>query len=650
MWARRCGAPPGWPSRVKVLIFSAFSGTIGLSVYNYMAASNLNYLDFTAPASDIAVCMAEWPSRASAVPVSHPTSWYISQEEWEREHPCPVSVSVPCEEVMLPLRLMSRPLGAAFGPGSRANRYDFYSVDSMVWWARCFLLITFFLWMGITVHDLALAGGGAKDYVLDVIGINDRFPLIRRMWRQMAGKTALALLYKDQNAPIGFRVLGFALLILGFPVLLLWNILVFQLLITPVVCGIFVCRPIRMSRAWVFIVSILSSLYGLALTIHFLFLIFSKEWRPRYAATWPVQIDENGNITIVLEGGDCICGCNYSISSSVCLNVTVIGLITLVKSIFISVRCLKGLRRTQWASLLSVLFPIPLTVYEVNWFKSSGQQIKYRADGEPVQGEYAFDPFAMMDEQEDSAYTTVNLRPELIQFEQDEDGMQRLSVGSVSRALAMPAMPTKSYSASDLRGKEYVGCCGFPWRTSGKSVVFDTPERAISVHEELFGKNPEVQEWRAKNTFRVAGTGDFEIVLADASSSAGAVGSGVTALHSGSAETAVAGREHRPGSDLDGVLPPIEARPEAAAEHAAVCYVTERDVPGPGDEGSPADALAALMKEADDSEDKFATEDDVNDPRFDGGGESAADTALSFAGTSVCPLWPSPCAPPSPSS
>jgi len=276
-------------------------------------------------------------------------------------------------------------------------------------------------------------------------------------------------------------------------VLLVWNVLIFHLLITPVLCAIFLWRPIRMSRIWVFIVSILSTLYGFALTVHFLILVFHKEWRPRYAATWPVQIDDIGSTIIVLDNGDCTCGCNYFVSPSVCANVTVIGLITLVKSLFISLRCLKGLRRTQWASLLSVLFPVPLTLYEVNWFSSSGKPIKFRKQGEPVQGEYAFDPFAMMDEQEDSAYTTVNLEPELVQVETSEDGMViRSGGGSSSRTLAMPSMPTHPYSQAEVHGKEYVGCCGFPWRTSGRRMVFQSLDEAVNYHEEHFGKTPEV--------------------------------------------------------------------------------------------------------------------------------------------------------------
>ncbi|CAK0820432.1 unnamed protein product [Prorocentrum cordatum] len=88
-------------------------------------------------------------------------------------------------------------------------------------------------------------------------------------------------------------------------------------------------------------------------------------------------------------------------------------------------RCLKGLRRSQWASLLSVTFPVPLTVYPAVWRKPDGKPIDFRSEDMPEpQGEVAFDPFAMMDEQLDSASTTVQLRP--VPFsEERSDGLKR---------------------------------------------------------------------------------------------------------------------------------------------------------------------------------------------------------------------------------
>ena len=55
---------------------------------------------------------------------------------------------------------------------------------------------------------------------------------------------------------------------------------------------------------------------------------------------------------------------------------------------------------------------MPITIYSVEWRQGNGHPIRHRTEGQAVQDEVAFDPFAMMDEQPDSAFTTVHLRPE----------------------------------------------------------------------------------------------------------------------------------------------------------------------------------------------------------------------------------------------
>merc|ERR1719253_1151716 len=107
------------------------------------------------------------------------------------------------------------------------------------------------------------------------------------------------------------------------------------------------------------------------------------------------------------------------------MNLATIGFVTIIKSIFIAFRCLKGLRRSQWANLLSVLFPVPITMYEVDWRQPDGQQIRHRVEGVPVQSEVAFDPFAMMDEQPESRHTTIHLKPEPL-HRYEEVGGQRV--------------------------------------------------------------------------------------------------------------------------------------------------------------------------------------------------------------------------------
>ncbi|CAE8616570.1 unnamed protein product, partial [Polarella glacialis] len=70
-----CGARPRWPSRIKVIFFSFFSGTLGLSLYMYMAGFNTSSLELTTPASDNTLCLTSWPQRYNEV-----VAWERSRE------------------------------------------------------------------------------------------------------------------------------------------------------------------------------------------------------------------------------------------------------------------------------------------------------------------------------------------------------------------------------------------------------------------------------------------------------------------------------------------------------------------------------------------------------------------------------------------
>jgi len=253
--------------------------------------------------------------------------------------------------------------------------------------------------------------------------------------------------------------------------MLAWNLVLFNFVIVPLLLLAFLRYPIRMSRAWVFVASCACSLYGLGLTVQQLVFIGDPELRPRYAVTWQPLIVEGETASL----HECTCGCDYPVATSVCTNLCIIGVLTIIKSFFLGFRCLKGLRRSQWANLLSVLFPVPLTVYSVDWRQPTGQPIKYRTEGVPVQAEVAFDPFAMMDEQLDSHITTVHLRPEPVhRYQHTASGGWK--VAPPLRAMETPSAPMPACFASQRvqeRDTEYIGCCGFPWPTGGKQCVFE---------------------------------------------------------------------------------------------------------------------------------------------------------------------------------
>merc|ERR1712100_844306 len=105
-------------------------------------------------------------------------------------------------------------------------------------------------------------------------------------------------------------------------------------------------------------------------------------------------------------------------------------------------------------------FAVPLNLYSVEWKDPDNKPIKFRTADDPVQGEPAFDPFAMMDEQPNSAKTRVNLFPtEKLQE------LQGLEAGQVNtRKLMGPMSSTLEHAGQKLliTRTEYIGCCGFP--------------------------------------------------------------------------------------------------------------------------------------------------------------------------------------------
>merc|ERR1740121_461620 len=235
------------------------------------------------------------------------------------------------------------------------------------------------------------------------------------------------------------------------PLLLVWNLFVLNFVICPLLLLTFIRYPIRMSRAWTFIVCVVASVYGLALSLEQLAYIASPQSRPQYAVTWEPLLATgaaSGNTTAPPEV--CTCGCDFPVAVSVHVNLLIIGAATTLKSFFIAFRCLKGLRRSQWANLLSVTFAVPLTVYPVVWRRSDGKPIDFRSEDMPEpQGEVAFDPFAMMDEQLDSASTTVQLRP--VPFsEERSDGLKRKceAPGQIADNLSSSVWDNVSYRSA----------------------------------------------------------------------------------------------------------------------------------------------------------------------------------------------------------
>lgn len=467
MWARRCGAPPRWPSRAKVLMQSFMTAAVGYAVYQYMTSSDVGYLDLSQPMTDKAICLQSWPLRHNLADWGNAEQW----EDWAayredmtaymQENQCASATNDQlCSEVYVPLQGMRRNLGIPLG-------IDYHwANDSIEMYGYLFLFMTLCLWFMITLHDLALLTVGPKDYILDLRGIRKAFPCWRKLWilvgfrcwKRLIRRKGFLVGRKRYLAQPGFWVaLVFAPLFVG------WGVVVFMAIIVPAVTLLFFRFPIRLSRVIIFLNCLANGVYGLILTVHCITFLSRLEYRQQYAVTWQSPgVDSTTS---------CVCGCMYPLSFNTCFMLMLIGIGVAYKAIMLAMRCLKGLRCSNWANLLSVMFPIPLNVYEVMWTQPDGWPIMNRKKGDPVQAEPAFDPFALMDEQLDSSSTTLTFVPTQLDPEMEpqhwtvadvESYLQELGLGQYCEAVnnknidgpALLQLLQPSSASADAEGAE----------------------------------------------------------------------------------------------------------------------------------------------------------------------------------------------------
>ncbi|CAE7945415.1 unnamed protein product [Symbiodinium necroappetens] len=114
----------------------------------------------------------------------------------------------------------------------------------------------------------------------------------------------------------------------------------------------------------------------------------------------------------------------------------------------VAFRCLKGLRNAQWANLITVLFNIPINIYPVTWASIDAELPPGVTEETETQGEPAFDPFVLMDEQLSSG----NMRLELS--------------AAWSWNITSPRGGDVTPRAADA-----IGCCGFPYARSLQDII-----------------------------------------------------------------------------------------------------------------------------------------------------------------------------------
>lgn len=462
MWARRLGVPQSWPSIIKVTITSLFTGAIGVSIYFYMWEATASTLQLHSPQTEKVLCLSSWPQRPAMISWANMEEWVhwrtltLTTQDWIEDFGCEVpGVSdSSCSALRISPTSFNQPVALAmsFGLGPR--------FDVLAVWAELFLGFTVAISVGVLVHDLALVIQG-REAVLDVSGVNQEFPVISAAWTFLAGHRPMRELLKTARRHQGLHgFLATASFVVLLPLVVIWNVVLFNVVMVPLALGLFLTSPVKMSRAMVFGISVACSLYGVALMLQEAVFMLSPESRPVYALTWIPDTNATR-----LRGGapgqrTCTCGCDYASGVTMNSYLLLIGAVSTFKCVLLALRCLKGLRRSQWANLLSVTFAVPLGAWPISWHQPNGQPIKYRTEDGKVQSEVAFDPFALMDEQPNSSLTMVTLKPE-----------SNYSTAH-ARKVSDPPEPVRYLEVSspsedcDERG-EYIGCCGFPWPRAG---------------------------------------------------------------------------------------------------------------------------------------------------------------------------------------
>jgi len=411
---------------------------VGWVVFKFLTEADIGYLDLTNPRTKKILCVAGWPLRYESSGWFSQDAWTtwtemaIDQRLYVKENECVVTEAQGgqrgvCDKVRFPASDLSNNLGFPLSKDTTSTG-DLISIGS-TW----FLYLGLSLWFTMTVHELALTSVRNHNDVLDLIGVRQKFPKFIKFSGWVMGYTPFK---KMRNCGKAVKILAWILL----PVFIVWGIAAFSFIWCPVALVLYIFHPISLSRGAVFVFACLFVLYGLAMTICGIIFIADEDTRPMYAVTWQTQATKNEKF--------CSCGCTYHISMSASQTFTLIGLSAVWKAFIIGFRCLKGLRRSNWANLLTVMFPVPLNIYPVEWKDKDGRPIQHRTGDDPVQGELAFDPFALMDEQPDSAETILVVKP-----------TPKKDMHHVAHEVEGPAATTTSKLGKEL----HVGCCGFPY-------------------------------------------------------------------------------------------------------------------------------------------------------------------------------------------
>mmetsp|Transcript_30562 Transcript_30562/g.71380 ORF Transcript_30562/g.71380 Transcript_30562/m.71380 type:complete len:608 (+) Transcript_30562:2-1825(+) len=305
------------------------------------------------------------------------------------------------------------------------------------------------LMVALLLHDLSLLQEDQRRRILSLSGATRHSPRLWAFIKRAHCRKTFSQLRKQH----------WIVWLLVFPVMLLWQAILFMTFFYPLVLlvSLFCVGPVRMARVLVF----LSSAFTMLWAIVFLIALLVQEADEYFAVMW--TSDET-------DTAGCICFCEYKLQLVVVERLSASCVFVILGTFSVFFRALKGLRRPQWAGLFSVLYSVPINVYPVEWTRpeeAGGGPIYRRDEGEAVQSEPAFDPFCLMDEQPESGNTRVVLKPTPVyaKVEGDDEGDNASMLDSEAELVE-------------------IGCCGFPMRKKKRKLPSSYAEDSGDCHEE----------------------------------------------------------------------------------------------------------------------------------------------------------------------
>lgn len=316
------------------------------------------------------------------------------------------------------------------------------SWNPFMFWSSWFRYLASLLILAVVFHDLVLLSKVNRPRILSLLSMKQRFPCLWKAQQLLRISKPMHRLRLTHKGCWLFLVVPHTV----------WQVVVFLAVIYP---GCYVCLilfPMNLCRLGVF----LSGCNVILWVIIFLSRVVWYTWID--LEHWAVFFDDLDLLNHhfgqksppEFSSQRCICYCEYALRPDITYQLILMSVLMLIHTFGITFRALRGLRRARWGSLFTVTYVVPIEVFPVVWerpLEMGGGPIQFRRENEEVQGEPAFDPFALMDEQPESWRSTVVLQPRLFGKEEAKRQDWYLSAGGEEDAECQDGG---------------IRCCGFP--------------------------------------------------------------------------------------------------------------------------------------------------------------------------------------------